>query len=109
MPKSARLRVRNEIGAYIESLGADIHLATSEPTYRLSTLYGLAYLSVHAGEHLPWLHVRFEDVFCASIYVDCNRFSGKYNCHPLTTDPEAAIARMISHIGSIRFDKERGK
>jgi hypothetical protein len=76
--------------------------------YELDTLHGPARITVVADDiNDPWLAVMFKDVARAVAAMpgavrlqDLNRFSGKYNCHPigLDGDVERILAAFRRHL-----------
>lgn len=79
--------------------------------YELGTLHGPARVTVVADDiGDPWLAVRFQDVDRAVAAMpgavhtqSLNRFSGKYNCHPvgLDGDTERILAAFRRHLSPL--------
>jgi hypothetical protein len=103
-------RIVREMHEYLTERGARENAHNSHGNvrdYELDTLHGPARVTVFPERDDPWLAVRFEDVERAvaampgAVHLqDLNRFSGKYNCHPIGTkgDTERILAAFRRHL-----------
>lgn len=106
-------RISREMRDYLTAHGAreTVHSHGNVRDYEVNTLHGPARVTVVAdvvGD--PWLAVMFKDVARAVAAMpgavhsqDLNRFSGKYNCHPigLEGDTDRILAAFRRHLDSI--------
>jgi hypothetical protein len=104
-------RISREMHDYLTEHGAreTEHLSHGNVRcYEIDTQHGPARVTVVADDiGDPWLAVMFKDVERAVAAMpgavrlqDLNRFSGKYNCHPigLNGDTERIIAAFKRHL-----------
>lgn len=105
--RAERDRISREMHNYLTAHGArETELGHGNcRDYDLDTLHGPARVTVMADDiGDPWLAVIFRDVARASAAMPhsvlLNRFSGKYNCHPigLDGDTERILAAFRRHL-----------
>lgn len=80
--KPERTKLPKLLKSYMETLGA----TKTDPgslEFSLLTHLGVLNLSYHNDEdgYFPTLFTRFDNPDLAKSIVDCNPYSGKYNCH----------------------------